>query len=208
MVQNIRDIETLSSYSTLVAPVAGTVSELLVNSGDIAVPGKPLLRIAAEQGLYLTLSLPDSITPQGLLVNGAAIKAVPRNQASATGLVQYVAPLADTTGLVEGQYLNLQVVLFAGSGVLVPIDGLLTMDSKTCVLILEGDLARKVPVTVLHRGSEGAVVAEDLADRVILVAKPDILLRAATGVPVLTSAQQNGTAPADKKAQAGGRKDD
>ena len=208
LVQNIREIETLSSYSTLVAPVAGTVSELLVNSGDIAVPGKPLLRIAAEQGLYLTLSLPDSITPQGLLVNGAAIKTVPRNQASVAGLVQYVASLADSTGLVEGQYLNLQVVLFAGNGVLVPMDGLLTMGGKAYVLVLEGDLARKVPVTVLHRGSEGAVVGEDLTGRVILVAKPDILLRAATGVPVQASSQQSGTAQADKKEQAGGRKDD
>ena len=208
LVQNIREIETLSSYSTLVAPVAGTVSELLVNSGDIAVPGKALLRIAADQGLYLTLSLPDSITPQGLIVNGAIIKAVPRNQASATGLVQYVAPLAENGIMVEGQYLNLQVVLFAGSGVLVPMDGLLTMGGKAYVLVLEGDLARKMPVTVIHRGSEGAVVGEDLTGRVILVAKPDILLRAATGVPVQASAQQGGTAQADKKTQAGGRKDD
>ncbi|MCX5870389.1 MAG: efflux RND transporter periplasmic adaptor subunit [Deltaproteobacteria bacterium] len=208
LVQNIREIETLSSYSTLVAPVTGTVSELLVNSGDIAVPGKALLRIAADQGLYLTLSLPDSITPQGLLVNGAAIKTVPRNQASATGLVQYVAPLDNQSGLVEGQYLNLQVVLFAGSGVLVPMDGLLTMGGKTYVLVLDGDLARKVPVTILHRGSEGAVVAEDLAGKTILMAKPDILLRAATGVPVLVSAQPDSTAPADKKIQTGGRADD
>ena len=52
------------------------------------------------------------------------------------------------------------------------------------------------------------MVAEDLAGKTILMAKPDILLRAATGVPVQTSAQQGGTAPADKKAQSGGRKDD
>lgn len=208
LVQNIREIETLSSYSTLVAPVSGTVSEILVNSGDIAVPGKDLLRISADQGLYLTLSLPDSITPQGLLINDTAIKAVPRNQASAAGLVQYVAPLDNQSGLVEGQYLNLQVVLFTGSSVLVPMDGLLTMGGKTYVLVLEGDLARKVPVTVLHRGSEGAVVAEDLTGKTILMAKPDILLRAATGVPVLVSAQSGSSAPADKKTQPGGRVDD
>jgi hypothetical protein len=40
------------------------------------------------------------------------------------------------------------------------------------------------------------------------VAKPDILLRAATGVPVLVSTQQGGTAQADKKVQAGGRNND
>lgn len=209
LTQNIREIETLRSYSTLVAPVAGTVSELLVNSGDIAVPGKALLRIAADQGLYLTLSLPDSITPQGLLIKGNAVKAVPRNQASAAGLVQYVAPLDNQSGLVEGQYLNLQVVLFTGSGVLVPMDGLLTMGGKTYVLVLEGDLARKVPVTVLHRGSEGAVVAEDLTGKTILMAKPDILLRAVTGVPVQANTQQTGApAPAAKKVQAGERADD
>ncbi|MCX5875557.1 MAG: efflux RND transporter periplasmic adaptor subunit [Deltaproteobacteria bacterium] len=208
LVQNIREIDTLGSYSTLVAPVAGTVSELLVNSGDIAVPGKPLVRIAADQGLYLTVSLPDSVTPQGLLVNGTAIKPVPRNQAAATGLVQYAAQLPDTVRVVEGQYLNLQVVLFQGAGVLVPMDGLVTMGDKAYILTMEGNLARRTPVTVLHRGSEGTVVAEDLVGRTILVAKPDILLRAATGVPVQATARQGeATAPADKKTQAGGRKD-
>jgi len=208
LVQNIREIDTLGSYSTLVAPVAGTVSELLVNSGDIAVPGKPLLRIAADQGLYLTLSLPDSIVPRGLLVNGTAIQPVPRNQASAVGLVQYAAPLPDNAGIVEGQYLNLRVILFQGEGMLVPVDGLVTMGDKAYVLILEGNLARKLPVTVLHRGSEGAVVAEDLAGQTILVAKPDILLRAATGVPVqATALQGEAVAPADKQTPAGGRKD-
>ena len=209
LAQNIREIETLGSYAALVAPVSGTVSELLVNPGDITVPGKPLLRIAADQGLYLTVALPDSVTPQGLLVNGAAIKPVPRNQASATGLVQYVAPVPEGADLTEGQYLNVQVVLFQGEGVLVPMDGVATMGDKAFILTLEGNLARRMPVTVLHRGSEGAVVAEDLAGRTILVAKPDILLRAATGVPVQASARQDEAAiPADKKPQAGGRKDD
>ena len=208
LVQNIREIDTLGSYSTLVAPVSGTVSELLVNPGDIAAPGKPLLRLAADQGLYLTVSLPDSITPQGLIVEGKPIKPIPRNQASATGLVQYVSPVPDGAGLTEGQYLNLRVVLFEGAGVLVPMDGLVTMGDKAYVLTLDGNLARRIPVTVLHRGSEGAVVAEDLAGRTILVAKPDILLRAATGVPVQASARQGeAAAPADKKTQAGGRKD-
>ncbi len=207
LVQNIREIDSLGSYATLVAPVNGTVSELLVNPGDITVPGKPLLRIAADQGLYLTVSLPDSITPRGLLVNGAAIKLVPRNQASATGLIQYAAPVSNGGGLIEGQYLNIQVVLFEGEGVLVPMDGLVTLGGKAYVLTLEGNLARRMPVTVLHRGSEGAVVAEDFAGQTILVAKPDILLRAATGVPVQASVRQGGTAPADKKNPAGGRKD-
>ncbi len=207
LLQNIREIEALSNYSTLVAPVSGTISELLVNSGDIAMPGKALLRIAAEQGLYLTLSMPDSITPQGILVNGSVIKTVPRNQASATELVQYVAPLDNRSGLVEGQYLNIRVLLFARNGILVPMDSLLTIGSKNYVLVLNGDRAQKVPVTVLQRGSEGALIAEDLAGRVILKAKPDILLRATTGVPVLVSTQPDNAASVNKKVQTGGQVD-
>lgn len=208
LVHNIREIDTLAGYATLVAPVSGTVSELMVNSGDMAVPGKPLLRIAADQGLYLTVSLPDSLTPQGLIVAGAASKPLPRNQTGATGLIQYVAPVPDGAGLTEGQYLNVQVVLFAGQGILVPMDGLVTMGGKTYVLVMEGNLARRIPVTVLQRGSEGAMVAEELAGRTILVAKPDILLRAATGVPVQATVRQGGAMnPTDKKTQAGGRND-
>ena len=207
LAQNIRAIETLGNYATLVAPVSGTVSELSVNSGDMAVPGKPLLRIAAEQGLYLAVSLPDSIVPRGLVLNGTPIRLVPRNQTSAAGLVQYVAQLSDPAGLVEGQYCNVRVVLYEGRGVLVPLDGLVTMGDKAYVLTLDGgNLARRMPVTISKRGSEGAIVTEELSGQTILVAKPDILLRATAGTPVRVIARpEDSPVPLDKKTPAGGR---
>ena len=43
----------------------------------------------------------------------------------------------------------------------------------------------KTGVEIVARGQEGVVVRPDLAGRTILLAKPDILLRTAAGVPVL-----------------------
>lgn len=199
---SIREIEALTAYSTLTAPADGTVGALEVRPGDLAVPGKPLVHVAADKGLYLSLSLPDSVMPQGLLVDGKFVKAVPRNQTTATGLIQYLAPLPEPGGLVDGQYCNVRVVLFAGEGLLVPMEALLSVDGESFVLALEGDHARRVLVTVRQRGSEGVVIAESLAGLKVLAARPDILLRAAAGVPVRTMA------PAGAKKTPGGASND
>ena len=82
-------------------------------------------------------------------------------------------------------------MLYSGEGVLLPNDVLLTTEGQTSVLVYENGKARKTPVTVLRRGSEGVMVRQDLAGQTLLLAKPDILLRASTGVPVRIHAQLN-----------------
>ena len=182
--QNIKEIDALISYATITSPISGTLSKRLVMVGDLAMPGKPLFRISANRGLYLNLSLPDSLRSKEILFQGTRIPLAPKNQASSAGLVQYLAQLLDGSGVVEGQFLNVRVVIYDATDVLVPVDGLLTIDGKSFIFTFENNKVQKVPVVIKARGVEGVVVRPDLAGRCIIVAKPDILLRASSGVPV------------------------
>lgn len=183
---SVREIDSLLNYGTLVAPIDGTVSQLLVRPGDLATPGKPLVRISSKAGLYLNLSLPDSVRSSEVMLNGQPLPLTSKDQTGETGLAQYVAPLPENAGLVEGQFVNVSVVVYKGREALVPIDALLTMNGSSSVFVLNsGGIAQRLNVTIKARGIEGATVHQDLTGRKVVVAKPDILLRIATGVPVV-----------------------
>ncbi|MGA9477227.1 MAG: biotin/lipoyl-binding protein, partial [Desulfobacterales bacterium] len=78
---SMREIDSLMNYATLVAPIDGTVSQILARPGDLATSGKPLLRISSKTGLYLNLSLPDTIVASQVLLDGLALQLTSRNQA-------------------------------------------------------------------------------------------------------------------------------
>jgi RND family efflux transporter MFP subunit len=183
---SMREIDALMDYSTLTAPIDGTVSQILVRPGDLTLPGKPLMRIASRSGLYLTISLPGTLHAEEVLLGDQALPLTSKDQTGETGLAQYVAPLPKITGFVEGQFVNVDVAIFRGEGVLVPIDALLTISGSSSVFVLEADgKVRRTAVTVKARGIQGATVEQDLAGSRVVVAKPDILLRIAAGVPVI-----------------------
>jgi len=185
LAEKIREVDSLISYATITSPIDGTVSRSLVKPGDMAMPGKPLMRIAAKTGLYLNISLPDTLHAGEAVFQGKKVPLTPKGQASTSGLVQYVVQIPDGSGVVEGQFVNVRVVVYDGNNVLMPVDSLLTMNGVSSVFVLKGDKAEKVPVHVVARGVEGVVLQEDFAGRRVIIAKPDILLRASTGVPVL-----------------------
>ena len=47
LVQNEKEIDNLLSYTSITSPIDGTLSARLVMPGDMALPGKPLLKITA-----------------------------------------------------------------------------------------------------------------------------------------------------------------
>jgi RND family efflux transporter MFP subunit len=185
---SMREIDSLMNYATLVAPIDGTVSQILARPGDLATPGKPLVRISSKAGLYLKLSLPDALRADEAAMAGQVLPLTSKDQTGETGLAQYVAPLPENIGLVEGQFVNVNVVVFKGQEVLVPIDALLTINGSSSVFVLAPeDKAQRLSVVIKARGVEGVIIDQNLAGRRVIVAKPDILLRVAAGVPVTTS---------------------
>lgn len=190
--KSIEEVEALIGYTLITAPIDGTVSERQAKAGDLATPGKPLFSIAAGTGLYLSLSLPDTVPAREIVFQDKRIPLAPKNRATASGLVQYVAQLPDGAGVVEGQFINIRVVVFSGEEVLVPMDGLLSVGGQTFILVVSEDRAQQTPVHIKFRGSEGVTLEENIAGRRIVLAKPDILLRAATGAPLMPRPLETG----------------
>lgn len=181
----IREIDSLLEYATVAAPIDGTISQVLGRPGDVATPGKALFRIASDSGLYLNLSLPDTLQPKSVILDHRILPLTSKNQAGPTGLAQYVAPIPPDFHRVEGQYVPVSIVCYQGETVLVPVDALLTVSGSTSVFLLDsGGKAERKMVQIQARGIEGVVISEDLSGRKLILAKPDILLRIAAGVPV------------------------
>ena len=182
----MQEIESLLNYATLISPIDGTVSQILARPGDLATPGKPLMRVASQKGLYLNISLPFTLHADEVIMEGRTLQLTSKNQTGETGLMQYVAPLQENIGLVEGQFTNVNVVVYKGLDVLLPIDALLTMNGSSSIFILTSDgKAQQMTVRIKARGIEGVTVDQNLAGLKVILAKPDILLRIATGVPVV-----------------------
>jgi len=184
LLQGEKEIDTQLSYTRIIAPINGTLSARMTMEGNLALPGKPLLKIAAAEGLYLDIKLPSNIQSSAIQFHGKKFVLTPKNQAGSGGLREYRAALPLGNTLVEGEFLNVALVLYSGHGVLLPNDVLLTVQGKTYVLVYQNGKASKTLVTVTRRGSEGVMVQENLAGKTLLLAKPDILLRATSGAPV------------------------
>lgn len=182
--QSIKGIESLIKYSKIKSPIDGTLSKRLVDVGDMAMPGKPLFGISSKEGLYINVSLPDDIKTNKIIFKGKKLSLVPKNQANDRGLNQYIAYVPDELNVVEGQYVNIRVVTYEGKVCLIPIDGILNVDKKAFVFIVQGKKAIPLEVNIMHNGSEGVSVDKDLNGKTIVIAKPDILLRISSGVPI------------------------
>lgn len=189
--QSIQEIEALISYATITAPICGTLSKRLVQVGDLATPGKPLFKISSCSGQYLNISLPDTLSAEKIILNGQELPLSAKNEASMAGLAQYIAPLPPEDRAMEGQFLNVLLVVYQGKDCLIPVDGLLSVGDGAFVFVLENGKASKKKVNIVARGSEGVVVTPNLAGQTILAAKPDILLRTSSGVPVITRKATN-----------------
>jgi hypothetical protein len=62
-----------------------------------------------------------------------------------------------------------------------PFDALLDRDARSYVLVVDGKKAHAQEVHVVQSAEQGVVIAENLKGKRIVIAKPDILLRLASG---------------------------
>jgi len=185
LIQNEKEIDNQLSYASITSPIDGTVSTRFVTVGDMALPGKPLVKVTSATGLYLDIKLPAGITSKSIRLDDHVLPLTPKNLAGPNGLREYRAQLPEGSSAVEGELLKIALVVYAGEGVLLPDDALLSAQGRTWVFAYTNKRVEKMPVTIEQRGIEGVTVKEDLAGRTLLLAKPDILLRASSGVPVM-----------------------
>ncbi len=170
--------------STLVAPFDGMVSQRLAQPGDLATPGKPLLKITdIKAGLRLVVSMPEEVTPTELIVQGNKLALTPWPEASPQGAHRYEARTS-AEGLTPGSRTAVKVVLFSGTGILIPRNCVLSNSShRATVLRIDGQKLTSLDLDIQAEGEEGMVTQDNRADGALACASPDILARLQAGAP-------------------------
>ena len=165
------------TYTEIKSPINGTISAKFLNKGDNVFPGKPILKITADKGNYLFMPLAKPY--KEIVYKNKTYKLIPLNS-TFNGVPAYKADINDNS-LIEGEKVNVKVVTFDGNATLVPFNSILTINGQSYVFDTNGN---PIKVTILAEGNEGVVIKEDLGNKLILKANPDILLKIKAGYPV------------------------
>ncbi|WP_457744155.1 efflux RND transporter periplasmic adaptor subunit [Sulfurimonas sp.] len=167
------------SYATITAPVSGTISKTYANKGSVSAPMKPLVAISSTNGFYLLVRVPRETTIQGVDFEGKYYGATPLGS-TFHGLSEYKV-YTGKTALITGDRVEVDVVTFKQKAVLLPFDAILNREGKSYVLLAKKNRAVPQEVQIIKSAEQGVVLAQNLAGKKIVVAKPDILLKLVTG---------------------------
>ncbi len=175
----LKALQNQLSYATLKAPVDGTIAKVFATEGTVAMPGKPLLQINAEEGFSLVVRSPSDIHPKALIYED---KVYPLFALGSTyhGLNEYKA-FVKAAGLTTGERVSIEVVVYQGTAVKLPFDAILNRNGKSYVLLVEDTHATPMEVHIRYSGQEGVVLKENVTDKQLIVAKPDIMLKLLSG---------------------------
>lgn len=131
----VREVEVLLGYARVRAPLDGVVVARLAEPGDLAWPGRPLLRVQDPSSLQLEAHLREGLA--GALVPGQALTVrIDALGVELRGTLRERVPLADpvsrkftvkvtlpeTPGMLPGMFGRLEVPLGVRSALLVPAD--------------------------------------------------------------------------------------
>lgn len=173
--------------ASITAPFDGTVSQRFVQAGDLATPGKPLLKIIdTASGNRLLVSLPQGVQPLSLHAANQTYPLRPWPEATQQGLHRYEARAAG--GFVPGTRVDAQVVVYQSPrATLLPRNCFFNSDGHDATVLRLDAQDKKVEalaVALGAEGEEGAVTLDPRLDnRRVACASADILTRLAAGTP-------------------------
>ncbi len=190
------------SYTRITAPADGVVTARLADPGDLATPGKALLKLEEQQaGYYIQVNIPQadfarikegapaSIRPAGTDTRPPITARVSRIHPAVT-----VGTLATVEidvarqpfGLPTGATVRISLVEGTASGWKVPGRALLENINKNYIFTVDDQgLVHIVPVAILARNSDWSVVDGPLKENSrVIVAQESTLLRLHEQQPV------------------------
>ncbi len=167
------------SYATITAPVNGVIAKTFASKGALSAPGKPLVAISSKNGFYLMVRVPSDMPIQGVELQAKEYSATTLGT-TFHGLAEYKVYTGNTK-LTSGDKVEVNVIVFQQKAMLLPFNALLNRDGKSYVLLIQGNKAEAKEVHIVQSAEQGIVIAENLEGKNIVIAKPDILLRLASG---------------------------
>ena len=176
---------TTASFALITAPFDGVVTEKMVEPGNMALPGTPLMRVEDTRGFRLDVRVDESRIGQiavGAVVSVSVDSGTGGAPTTLSGTVTEIGravdadaraflvkiSLPDTTGLRSGTFGRAHFSGHARRALTVPANALVQRGQLTSVLVVEKEIARVRLVRM--RGTE--VLAGVSAGDVVIVAAP------------------------------------
>lgn len=164
-----------AAYATLRADNDGIVTAVLADAGQVVAAGTPVLRIAREGEIEVSIDVPENRVAEFAVDQPARIEVWALGNARRTGRVREVSPQADpmsrtypvrialddATGLKYGMTARVGVARELPAGeVLVPLAAIDELDGKTAVWLVAPATGRvdRRAVEVLKYREDGALV--------------------------------------------------
>ena len=176
------ELKNLLSYSKILSPINGIISEKFVAKGETVFAGKPLFKISSKDNLYIETKIPENIKAKEAIFHGKTYKLKMLNS-SESGVSLYKLE-GVFNNLVEGEFVNLKLVVYKGENVVLPHNTILSTRDRNYIFLYEEKQPKQIRVKILVSGTEGVITDQDLDGKTAIVAMPDILLRIATGTPI------------------------
>lgn len=149
------EAKTMLQYTVVTAPFEGVITRKLVEVGDLATPGKPLLEMENSSLLRFEAEIPEALIDR--LTLGAELPVrVDAANAELIGKVSEIAPSASAGSrtfsikldlpsadkLRAGQFGRVRVPVRERPAVLVPADALVRRGQIESVFVVDGGVAR------------------------------------------------------------------
>lgn len=188
-------------YAIVRAPFSGVISARLADPGDLAMPGKSLLRMVRQTAVRVRGAVPPELVtrlrpgiPVDLTLGGERLRATvsrvfPAMQGSHLATFEIDVPRA-TPGYVAGATVGVDLHLRSAAGLLVPLDALLESDAGAHAFVVSQPRGgtptlRVARVSVVARSLDDAAVTGDLCEGdLVVVARPSRLMDLSGGMPV------------------------
>lgn len=181
----LAEAERVQGEAVLRAPFAGTVTAVMLQAGEWAAPGMPVVELSGDGDLELHVEVPESVVPavrEGLDVVAelpfasqihlsGRIASVSRAAAGPGRLFPVVVDLAGTAGVAAGMTAELLLPTKTAPDLVVPLHAVVNPgSSRPAVFVVTGDRARRVEVEVGQIVGERVAVRGDLrvGDRVVI----------------------------------------
>lgn len=111
----VREAEVMLGYATIRAPFDGVVARKLVNAGDLAAPGQPLLEVEGTGAFEVDADIPDSFA-SALAPGSTVLVSIPAADARFEGTLAELSSAADPVSRSVGAKITVPPATTVRSG--------------------------------------------------------------------------------------------
>lgn len=147
-----REAASMLDYTTITAPFAGVITRKIANSGDLAIPGTPLLYLENPEQVQVVTSVPAMISLQVKQGEHLTVH-IPATTSTHEGTVAEISPVINPQSRTSNIKINLAADSGARSGMFARVQ--LPGQETTTLMIPEGAVVpfgQLEKIFVVHEG--------------------------------------------------------